>query len=65
MSLRTRFKWRWSNTEDELTICNFYAMSKLASEFVAATVPSILRTNFVGLSKCGDAPALQTGYTVF
>ena len=47
------------NTEDELTICNFYAMSKLASEFVAVTVPStILRTNFVGLSKCEGRASL-------
>jgi dTDP-4-dehydrorhamnose reductase len=40
------------HTEDELTICNFYAMSKLAGEFIARTVSStILRTNFVGRSQ--------------
>jgi dTDP-4-dehydrorhamnose reductase len=39
------------HAEDELTIRNQYAMSKLASEFAAATVPSTtLRTNFVGRS---------------
>ena len=37
--------------EGELTIRNHYAMSKLAGEFAAATVPSTtLRTNFVGRS---------------
>jgi dTDP-4-dehydrorhamnose reductase len=37
------------HAEDELTIRNHYAMSKLAGEFAAATVSStILRTNFVG-----------------
>ena len=41
------------HSEDELTICNYYAMSKLAGEFVAATVShTILRTNFVGRSRC-------------
>lgn len=41
------------HVEGEPTICNFYAMSKLAGEFVARTVPStILRTNFVGRSQC-------------
>lgn len=39
------------HAEGELTIRNHYAMSKLAGEFAAATVPStILRTNFVGRS---------------
>lgn len=39
------------HAEAELTIRNNYAMSKLAGEFVAGTVPStILRTNFVGPS---------------
>lgn len=39
------------HTEGELTIRNHYAMSKLAGEFAAATIPStILRTNFVGPS---------------
>jgi dTDP-4-dehydrorhamnose reductase len=43
------------HAEDELTICNLYAMSKLAGEFISGTVPStILRTNFVGRSKCGS-----------
>jgi dTDP-4-dehydrorhamnose reductase len=47
------------NTENELNICNFYAMSKLASELVAGTVPStILRTNFVGRSKCHGRASL-------
>lgn len=45
--------------EGELTVCNFYAMSKLAGEFIAATVPStILRTNFVGRSQCGMRASL-------
>lgn len=40
------------HAEDEVTICNHYAMSKLAGEFAAGIVPStILRTNFVGRSK--------------
>ena len=40
------------HSEDELSICNYYAMSKLAGEFVAATVShTILRTNFVGRSQ--------------
>jgi len=39
------------HAEGEVTICNHYAMSKLAAEYVAATVPSTtLRTNFVGRS---------------
>jgi dTDP-4-dehydrorhamnose reductase len=39
------------HTEDVLTIRNHYAMSKLAGELAARTVPStILRTNFVGRS---------------
>ncbi len=39
------------HAEGELTIRNHYAMSKLAGEFAAATVPSTtLRTNFVGRS---------------
>lgn len=39
------------HAEDELTIRNHYAMSKLAGEFAARTVNStILRTNFVGRS---------------
>lgn len=39
--------------EEELTIRNHYAMSKLASEFIARTAPcTILRTNFVGRSQC-------------
>lgn len=39
------------HAEGELTIRNHYAMSKLAGEFVAITVPStVLRTNFVGSS---------------
>jgi dTDP-4-dehydrorhamnose reductase len=47
------------HTEDDLTICNFYAMSKLAGEFIAATVPStILRTNFVGRSLCEGRTSL-------
>ena len=47
------------HTEDELMICNFYAMSKLAGEFIARTVPStILRTNFVGRSLCAGRVSL-------
>jgi dTDP-4-dehydrorhamnose reductase len=39
------------HAEGELTIRNHYAMSKLAGEFAAATVPNTtLRTNFVGRS---------------
>jgi len=64
------------HAEGELTIRNFYAMSKLASEFIAGAVPStILRTNFVGRSQCGrrvsftdwlhDALLGQTSVTVF
>ena len=64
------------HAEDELTICNFYAMSKLAGEFIAGTVPStILRTNFVGRSLCEGRASLtdwlhdallgQTSVTVF
>ncbi|MDA0694130.1 MAG: SDR family oxidoreductase [Proteobacteria bacterium] len=40
------------HSEGELTIRNHYAMSKLAGEFAAMTVPStILRTNFIGRSQ--------------
>jgi len=40
------------HSEDEVTIRNHYAMSKLAGEFAAGTVNStILRTNFVGRSE--------------
>ena len=40
------------HAEGELTIRNHYAMSKLAGEFLAGTVPAtILRTNFVGRSQ--------------
>jgi dTDP-4-dehydrorhamnose reductase len=40
------------HAEGELTIRNHYAMSKLAGEFAAATVPSTtLRTNFIGRSQ--------------
>ena len=47
------------HSESELTICNFYAMSKLAGEFIAGTVSStILRTNFVGRSLCGGRASL-------
>jgi dTDP-4-dehydrorhamnose reductase len=47
------------HSEGELTICNFYAMSKLASEFIARTVPgTILRTNFVGRSQCEGRASL-------
>ena len=39
------------HSEGELTICNTYAMSKLASELAASSAPNtILRTNFVGQS---------------
>ena len=41
------------HAESEVTIRNHYAMSKLAGEFAAGTVPSTtLRTNFVGRSLC-------------
>ena len=40
-----------AHSEDKVTIRNYYAMSKLASEFAAGVVSStILRTNFVGRS---------------
>jgi dTDP-4-dehydrorhamnose reductase len=40
------------HNEDQVTITNNYAFSKYAGELAAALVPStILRTNFVGLSK--------------
>ncbi len=39
------------HAESKVTIRNHYAMSKLAGEFAAGTVPStVLRTNFVGRS---------------
>lgn len=45
--------------EEELTIRNHYAMSKLAGEFVAGTVDStILRINFVGRSLCEGRASL-------
>lgn len=45
--------------EGELTIRNYYAMSKLAGEFVAGAVPStVLRTNFVGCSQCDGRASL-------
>lgn len=47
------------HAEGALTICNFYAMSKLAGEFIAGTVSStILRTNFVGRSLCEGRASL-------
>lgn len=40
------------HSENIVTIRNYYAMSKLAGEFAAQTVPStILRTNFIGRSR--------------
>jgi dTDP-4-dehydrorhamnose reductase len=40
------------HSENKVAIRNHYAMSKLAAEFVALTIPStILRTNFVGRSQ--------------
>lgn len=40
------------HAEGELTIRNYYAMTKLAGEFVAGTIPvTILRANFVGQSQ--------------
>ncbi len=45
--------------ESEITICNYYAMSKLAGEYAAGNVPStILRTNFVGRSQCEGRASL-------
>lgn len=39
--------------EDQLTVSNCYAFSKIAAEIAAASVSStILRTNFFGLSRC-------------
>jgi dTDP-4-dehydrorhamnose reductase len=47
------------HAEGDITICNFYAMSKLSGEFVARTAPStILRTNFVGRSLCEGRASL-------
>lgn len=47
------------HTESQITICNFYAISKLAGEYIARTVPStILRTNFVGRSRCEGRASL-------
>tara|TARA_X000000950_G_C13831464_1_gene626370 strand:+ start:541 stop:1407 length:867 start_codon:yes stop_codon:yes gene_type:complete len=47
------------HAEEDLSICNYYAMSKLAGEFVAKSVPSsVLRTNFVGYSKCKGRSSL-------
>lgn len=41
------------HAEDALTIRNYYAFSKLASELAASAVPSsIVRTNFFGRSHC-------------
>ena len=47
------------HAEEELTIRNFYAMSKLAGELIAEKVPStILRSNFVGRSLCEGRTSL-------
>jgi len=41
------------NVEQDVTLMNYYAFSKYAGDLVAATVPStILRTNFIGRSRC-------------
>lgn len=48
------------HTEGEVTLTNFYAFSKYASELVAARVPSaILRTNFFGRSLCSKRISLS------
>lgn len=45
--------------EDQITIRNQYAISKYAGELSALTVSStILRTNFIGLSKCDSRISL-------
>jgi dTDP-4-dehydrorhamnose reductase len=47
------------HAESDVTICNFYGMSKLAGELIAGTVPcTILRTNFVGRSICDGRASL-------
>lgn len=41
------------NDESQVNICNFYAMSKRSGEIIAEAIPStILRTNFLGRSRC-------------
>lgn len=43
------------HTEDQITISNYYGLSKYAGELVALGVSStIVRTNFFGKSKCAD-----------
>ena len=47
------------NSEETKMICNQYGMSKLAGEFAAMMTPStILRTNFVGKSRCSNRLSL-------
>ena len=48
------------HSENQLTIRNQYAMSKLAGEFAAKLVPStILRTNFFGRSSCDHRSSIS------
>jgi len=47
------------HNEGDLTIKNYYAMSKLAGEFVLGVIPcTILRTNFVGRSQAKGRASL-------
>lgn len=48
------------HAEAEVTLGNYYAFSKYAGELAAAVVPSsILRTNFVGPSRCPGRTSLS------
>ena len=41
------------HAEDQVSVCNTYALSKIAGELAASTVAStVLRTNFFGRSQC-------------
>jgi len=47
------------HNEDQVTLTGYYAISKYAGELAAASVPStILRTNFVGRSRCAKRTSL-------
>jgi dTDP-4-dehydrorhamnose reductase len=49
-----------SQRESDVTLCNYYGFSKYAAELVAATVPStVLRTNFIGRSRCPNRNSLS------
>jgi dTDP-4-dehydrorhamnose reductase len=48
------------HSEDNVCPINYYAFSKLAGELIAAEVnPTILRTNFFGISKCSGRQSLS------